>query len=423
MATAQEGDAPENRRLAVRVTKDAARQIRGGHTWVFDKAIVSVKPEGVAGDLAVIFDDSRQFMAVGLYDPESQIRIKVLHQGKPRTIDATFWRERLTDARDRRTFNPARTTGYREVHGENDGLPGLILDRYDGVHVLKLYSTAWLPHLADLTAAIRDVFEPGALVLRLSRGVERSIKTAGAGGVGLDAASLDNGTVLSGELPDGPVRFIENGLRFEVDVVRGQKTGFFLDQRDNRARVRRISHGARVLDVYSCSGGFSVNAAAGGAKLVHSVDISKAAIESARRNMALNASRPEVRGCSHHVAVGDAMEVMTQMISAGRRFDIVVVDPPSFASKQSQIEGALRAYSRLTDLACRLVVPGGRLVQASCSARVPAAEFHAGVIEAARRSGFVLDDLVETGHGSDHPIGFPQGAYLKATFATVHPVS
>ncbi|MGB3410281.1 MAG: class I SAM-dependent rRNA methyltransferase [Microthrixaceae bacterium] len=425
MAIAQEGDPssaqepsarrPESRRLAVRVTKDAARQIRGGHPWVFDNSIVSIKPEGSSGDLAVIFDDKRQFMAVGLYDPESPIRIKVLHHGKPRTIDGTFWQERLEAAQQIRlnAFDPERTNGYREVHGENDGLPGLVLDRYGDVHVLKLYSAAWLPHLDDLVQGIQTVFQPASLVLRLSRGLSQTVRRRPGAGV-------SDGQVLTGEIPGGPVRFVENGLRYEADVIHGQKTGFFLDQRDNRARVRRLSHGAKVLDVYSCSGGFSVNAAAGAARLVHSVDISEAAIASAKRNMALNGSRPEVRACSHQVAVGDAMTVMSQMITAGRSFDMVIVDPPSFASKQSQVEGALRAYAKLTEMACQLLVPGGRLVQASCSARVTADEFNVAVVEAAHGAGFLLDDLAETGHGVDHPVGFAQGAYLKAVFATVH---
>lgn len=408
------------RRLAVRVTKDAARQIRGGHPWVFDNSVVSVKPEGSAGDLAVIFDDRRQFMAVGLYDPDSPIRIKILHHGKPLTIDMSFWQERLAAAQQRRlnAFDLARTNGYREVHGENDGLPSLVLDRYGDVHVLKLYSPAWLPHLPDLVAAIEAVFAPNSLVLRLSRGLKQSLRSTDRDNNG--SSSVRDGDVLMGELSDPAVRFLENGLRFEADVVHGQKTGFFLDQRDNRARVRRLSKGCNVLDVYSCSGGFSVNAAAGAAKLVHSVDISEAAIVSAKRNMSLNASRPAVRACSHQVAVGDAMTVMSQMIDARRTFDMVIVDPPSFASKQSQVEGALRAYARLTEMACLLLVPGGQLVQASCSARVTVDEFHVGVVEAAHRAGFVLADIAETGHGVDHPIGFAQGGYLKATFATVH---
>jgi 23S rRNA (cytosine1962-C5)-methyltransferase len=398
-------------RLAVRVTPDAARQVRGGHPWVFDGSLVSVKPEGRAGDLAVIFDDRRKFMAIGLYDPASPIRIKVLHHGRPIPIDADFWVARLTDALDRRAVlvaDPA-TTAFRWVHGENDGLPGLVLDRYGDTTVVKLYSAAWFPHLDAVLAAAQHVLPAAAVVLRLARNVAAD-------------GDLGDGTALVGELPAGPVRFLERGLTFEADVVHGQKTGHFLDQRDNRFRVRSRAEGARVLDVYACTGGFSVNAAAGGAALVHSVDISAAAIATARRNMDHNRSLPAVRACHHHDTVGDTMTVMAEMSDHGRRFDMVVVDPPSFASRQDQVPGALRAYGRLTELALRLLESGGTLVQASCSARVTEAEFFGAVQEAADRHGVMLDHATHTAHAVDHPVGFPQGAYLKAVFATVVPV-
>lgn len=413
-------DPPAPRRLAVRVTKDAARQIRGGHPWVFDHSITSIKPEGAAGDLAVVFDERRDFMAIGLYDPESAIRIKVLHVGRPRPIDERFWIERLAAARDRRTgaFDPSHTTGYRCVHGENDGLPGLVLDRYADTYVLKLYSPAWVPHLGVLVECLREVFAPASLVLRLSRSLQQ-----GADVGRLDGVDLVDGAALIGEAPEAPVPFIEHDLRFEADVVHGQKTGFFLDQRENRVRVRALAHGRRVLDVFCCTGGFSVNAAAGAATLVHSVDISPAAIQAAQRNMARNGGRAAVRACTHQVSTGDAMTVMSQMVDAGRLFDLVIVDPPSFASRQSQIDGALRAYGRLTELAVQLLVPGGTLVQASCSARVTTERFLETVTDAAYGMGVRLDGMSHTTHAIDHPVAFAQGAYLKAIFARVEPAS
>lgn len=397
-------------RLAVRVTPDALRQVRGGHPWVFDESVVSVRPEGRAGDLAVIFDERRKFVAIGLYDPGSPIRIKVLHRGRPAPVDASWWIERLAAAlalRSRLVEDPA-TTAYRWVHGENDGLPGLVLDRYGDDTVVKLYSAAWFAHLDEVVAAAQEVLRADRVVLRLARNV---------------AASGDrtDGSALVGSLPQRPVRFLERGLTFDADLVHGQKTGHFLDQRDNRARVRARSTGARVLDVYACTGGFSVNAAAGGAELVHSVDISAAAIDTARHNMDHNRSLPAVRAARHHTTVGDAMTVMAEMADAGRRFDLVVVDPPSFASRRDQVSGALRAYGRLTQLALRLLEPGGTLVQASCSARVTEADFFETIDAAAARSAAVLTDVVRTGHPVDHPVGFPQGAYLKAVFARVEP--
>jgi 23S rRNA (cytosine1962-C5)-methyltransferase len=303
------------------------------------------------------------------------------------------------------------------VHGENDGLPGLVLDRYADTYVLKLYSPSWLPHLATLVACIGEVFAPDALVLRLSRSLQQQ------GSVGrLGDIDLVDGAALLGEVPAVPVPFIEHDLRFEADVVHGQKTGFFLDQRENRVRVRALAHGRRVLDVFCCTGGFSVNAAAGAAALVHSVDISPAAIQAAQRNMARNGGRAAVRACTHQVSTGDAMTVMSQMVDAGRLFDLVIVDPPSFASRQSQIDGALRAYGRLTELAVQLLVPGGTLVQASCSARVTTERFLETVTDAAYGMGVRLDGMSHTTHAVDHPVAFAQGAYLKAIFARVEPI-
>jgi 23S rRNA (cytosine1962-C5)-methyltransferase len=399
-------------RLAVRITPDAARHVRAGHPWVFDGSIVSVRPDGGPGDLAVIFDDRRRFMAIGLYDPASPIRIKVLHHGRPTPVDDGFWIDRLAAAlavRNRLVEDPT-TTAFRWVHGENDGLPGLVLDRYGDVTVIKLYSEAWFAHLDAVLAAAQQVLAAERVVLRLARNVA------------VDGRAALDGSALVGELPAQPVRFLERSLTFEADVVHGQKTGHFLDQRDNRGRVRRRAAGARVLDVYSCTGGFSVNAAAGGATLVHSVDISAAAIATARRNMDHNRSLPAVRACHHHDTVGDAMAVMAEMADHGRRFDMVVVDPPSFASRQDQVDGALRAYGRLTQLALRLLEPGGTLVQASCSARVPERAFFDAVDAAAARSGVVLTDVAHTAHAVDHPVGFSEGSYLKALFATVAPL-
>ncbi len=401
-------------RLAVRVTKDAQRQIRGGHPWVYDSSITS-EPDGVAGDLAVVFDDSRKFVAIGLYDPASPIRIKVLHHGKPRQVDDAFWRERLTAALERRRelVGSEHTTGYRWVHGENDGMPGFIADRFGDVIVVKLYSAAWFPHLDTIVSLIDELAAPTSIVLRLSRNLQRTDDT------NPDGIGLADGDLLHGEPITAPVTFLEHDLTFEADVIRGQKTGFFLDQRDNRARVRAMSAGARVLDVFSSSGGFSVNAAAGGATSVHSIDISAGAIAAAQRNMTLNRGLPAVAACLHDVTVADAMDTMQRMVDRSRQFDLVVVDPPSFASRQDQVDGALRAYGKLAGLAVRLVRPGGHLLQASCSSRVDEERFVATVRRAAHEQRRPLEHERIHGHAIDHPIGFREGAYLNAIVAEV----
>ena len=396
-----------DRRLAVRITGDAERQVRGGHPWVFDGSIESISHEGSAGDLAVVFDRRRKFMAIGLYDPMSPIRIRVLHAGKPRQIDEEFWLEVLAAALDLRQslLDDDATSGYRLLNGESDGFPGLVADRYDDVLVLKLYTAAWIPHLRVIVDLLADLVGVRSVVLRLSRALQQA-----------PPAGLRDGAPLLGVSPTSPVRFLENGLRFEADVVAGQKTGHFLDQRDNRALVGGLAEGARVLDVFSCTGGFSVHAAAGGAREVVSVDQSRPALDGAVRNMGLNHHLATVAACRHRVIAGDAFTAMERMSAAGERFDIVVIDPPSFAPRQRDVARALAAYARLTRLGLDLVNDGDWFVQSSCSARIDAETFEVNVSESASSVGVELLDTIVTGHPIDHPVTFPEGAYLKAVF-------
>ena len=398
-------------RLAVRVTPDAERQIRGGHPWVFDRSVTSVRPEGDAGDLAVVFDRQRRFTAIGLYDPNSPIRVRILHHGKPTPIDEDFWRRRVADALAHRAtlLDDPETDAFRWLHGENDRLPGLVADRYADTTVLKVYTPAWFPHLEAVVAALQSELPAERVVLRLGRDAAR------AGG----PVGWSDGQALVGDLPDAPVEFLEGGVRFIADVVAGQKTGHFLDQRDNRRRVRQLAAGLDVLDVFSCTGGFAVNAAAGGARSVHRVDLSAAAIRSGRRHLELNSSNRSVARCRDHGTVGDAVEVMGDLLRRRERFGLVVVDPPSFASRADQVDRALQSYARLAELASRLLEPGGVLLQASCSSRIDehrlAVAVHAGA-DAANRQAV---ELRRTGHAVDHPVGFAEGAYLDAVLVRI----
>jgi 23S rRNA (cytosine1962-C5)-methyltransferase len=401
---------PSDRRIAVRVTRDALRQLRGGSPWLYDGSITSASHDGAPGDLAVVFDEQRDFAAIGLWDPTSPIRVKVLHTGRPRTIDGRFWRDRLDAALDRRAglLADGTTNAYRLVHGENDGFPGLIVDQYDRTLVVKLYSPAWFPHLSDVIRVVRDRLGPDRVVLRLGRSVA----------VGETFGCVDGDTIV-GDPPAGPVKFRERGLVLEADVVRGQKTGHFLDQRDNRALVRSMASGLAVLDVFSSTGGFSVSAAAGGATSVHMVDQSASAIEAAERNLAHNRHLPEVRRCATHATVGDAFEVLGRLAERDERFDLVIVDPPSFASNQGAVPRALAAYARLTRLALAVTVAGGTLVQSSCSSRVGTDDFVQAVLDAAAAAGRDVHVTRRTGHAVDHPIGFEHGEYLKTVYLSV----
>jgi len=400
---------PAAARLAVRVTRDAVRQLRNGHPWLYEGSIRSVDRTGSPGDLAVVFDDDRRFVAIGLWDPASPIRLKVLQRNRPAQIDVAWFRARLEEAvairepLHRTAGTQGATTAYRVVHGENDGLPGLVVDRYGDVAVLKLYTAAWIPHLAVLVPLVGELLGLRSIVLRLARSLHDQARHG-----------LEEGMSLLGPEVTTNVEFLEHGLRFEADVRRGQKTGHFLDQRDNRALVGSMAAGASVLDVFSCTGGFTVHAAAGGARAVRSVDSSPGAIELARRNVQLNANLPAVAACAHDTVVGEAFGVLEGLVEARARFDLVVVDPPSFTRAATGVDRALAAYARLTTLALALVQRGGTLFQASCSSRVAMAEFVRTVHAAAGEAGYDLEEVARTGHPVDHPIGFPEGEYLKA---------
>jgi 23S rRNA (cytosine1962-C5)-methyltransferase len=390
--------------VAVRVTPDALRQVRGGHPWVFDRSITSASHDAPAGALAVVFDDRRRFAAIGLWDPASPLRVRVLHAGDPVPVDEGFWAARLDQAMQRRAplRADAGTTGYRCVNGESDGLPGLVLDRYGDTAVVKLYTEAWLPHLEALVPLLRSAADVDRLVLRLARSVTSPTRR--------------DGDVLVGESPNGPVPFLEDGLAFGADVVHGQKTGHFLDQRENRALVGSMAAGARVLDVFCCTGGFSVHAAAGGAREVRSVDLSEPALRTARANMDRNRHLPAVAASRHETEAGDAFEVLEGHARRGRTWDLVVIDPPSFAPRREAVDRALRAYARLTRLGLAVTRSGGTFVQSSCSSRIDVEAFHRQLHAVAAEEGRRLEVLARTEHPLDHPATFPEARYLKTAF-------
>ena len=396
---------PWDRRLAVRVSKDAERQIRSGHPWIFDRALRE-PADGLPGDLAVVFDHDRRFLAIGLYDPGSPIRVRVLHQGKPTTIDAAWLAGSLETALEvrRPLLDRGDSNAFRLVHGENDGLGGLVVDVYDSNAVVKIYSEAWTPWLPYVVDALV------ALPLAISRVVLRQARTVSDKNPGSGQAPGRDGEVVFGSALSGPVEFTENGLRFQTDLQRGHKTGHFLDQRDNRQLIRELSDGRRVLDVFACTGGFSVHAVAGGASEITSVDSSAPALELAKANMAHNVGN----GPRHETVVGDAFEVLERFVDQGRRFDLVILDPPAFAQRKVQVDRALRAYRRLATLGAQVTEPGGLLFQASCSSRISESDLVWAMERGIDTAGRKGEEIRRTGQPIDHPIGFDEGRYLKA---------
>jgi 23S rRNA (cytosine1962-C5)-methyltransferase len=439
---------PDSARLRLRVSATAESILRGGHPWLFAESIRDQNREGRLGELAVVYDRKNCFLAVGLFDPGSPLRLRVLHAGKPQTIDAAWWRRRLSQALERRQgLFDDQTTGYRWINGESDGWPGLVLDRYDTTLVLKLYTAAWLPRLDEVVALIREALAPAGLVLRLSRNIQETAR----GQFGVEEGWLEIGSEGAGEReswrageqggrgagergserrpsPSPPhpptpspaprsdaVTFLETGLRFEADVVRGQKTGFFLDQRENRRLVESLARGCEVLNAFSFSGGFSLYAGRGGARTVTDIDISAHALAAARRNFALNQANAAVAECRHEAIRTDAFEWLGA--NSFRKFDLVILDPPSLARRETERAGAIQAYGKLTQQGLACLRPGGVLVASSCSAHVSAEEFFGIVREAARQSGRKWHELKTTGHPPDHPATLPEAQYLKCFYS------
>jgi 23S rRNA (cytosine1962-C5)-methyltransferase len=397
-------------RLRLRVSMAAEAAVRSGHPWIFSDSVQESNRAGQTGELAVIYDRKDKFLAVGLFDPDSPIRVRILHAGKPQTIDNAWWLARLEQSLARRTgLFDAQTTGYRLIHGESDGWAGLVLDRYDTALVLKLYTAAWLPWLDDVLALLKANIPCERIVLRLSRNIQTE--------AGRRSPTRHDGEILfskqASATTTAPVIFSENGIRFEADVLRGQKTGFFLDQRENRREVETLARGRRVLNAFSFSGGFSVYAARGGAVGVTDLDISPHALESARRNFALNKNFPNVAACRHETVQADAFEWIGQ---SREKFDLVVLDPPSLAKRAVEREGAIRAYERLNSLGIRLLARDGILVAGSCSAHVSAPEFFDAVRLAATKSGRKFSELKTAQHPPDHPAGFKEAEYLKVIY-------
>ena len=390
-------DTPRPSLLRIRVTAKTEGIIRKGHPWVYSDSIAYLTREGDIGELAAIYDKNDKFLALGLFDPLSPIRFRVLHTGKPVRADRDFWINRLRAAKARRSgLFDERTNAHRWISGENDGFPGLVLDRYDSVLVLKLYSAVWLPRLTEFLEYLQSEFAPTAIVLRLSRNIQDIALSRWGVAEGCIAGATENLVV-----------FRENGILMEAEVIKGQKTGFYLDQRDNRSRVELLAKGRDVLNAFSFSGGFSLYAARGGARGITDLDISKHALDSAARNYALN---PWAAATPHETIQADAFEWLAN--GPKRSFDLIVCDPPSMAKRETDRAGAIRAYHSLADACLRRLRPGGILVAASCSAHVNDGEFFGAVMDAAAKNGPVTE-LWSADHAPDHPATFPEAKYLK----------
>lgn len=378
--------------LVLHLRKDLTRDIKRGHVWVYGDAID--RPSAHSGSVAVLIDRRGQKIASGMYDPQHPIPIRICRTAPPWELD-DVWLDRALRAayRLRREALDSHTTGYRLANGEGDGLPGLVVDAYGATAVIKLDG-----------GAPQNFYDP----LRVARwltdhcGIKRVVLRPRERGV--------LGKTIAGQAPDGPVAFLENGLRFTADVVQGQKTGFFLDQRDNRQLVRQLARDRSVLNLFSFSGGFSIAAGVGGCRHATSVDLAPAAITAAQRHWAMNDLNPTL-----HTGVVSDVFAFLEKLESSQKWDMVICDPPSFAPSERTKGAAEDAYQRLATLAAKAVAPGGILALASCSSHIDAAAFDAMNLAGVGRARRVATLLAERGLPIDHPtpLAMPELRYLK----------
>lgn len=391
----------------VRLKAGRAKSLNRRHPWLFSGAIDAVGGGALAsGDTVRLVDSAGQFLAWGAYSPYSQMQVRVWSWDENETIDASFFRSRLRTAWHlRRDLIAAKTTNaMRLVHAESDGLPGLIVDRYAEVLVVQFLSAGaerWRELLTDLLVAetgIAHVYE------RSDAEVRR-----------LEGLPARQGPLRGDPAPE--ITMDENGLKFRVDLPGGHKTGFYLDQRANRARLRQLAAGRQVLDGFCYTGGFALNALAGGAEAVEAIDSSLEALSMADRNRALNNLPAEKITWTE----GDVFHELRRRRDQARSYDLIVLDPPKFAPTASQAQRAARGYKDINLLALKLLRPGGLLMTYSCSGGVDMDLFQKIVAGAALDAGVSAQIIERYTQDRDHPVAlnFPEGAYLKGLLVRV----
>lgn len=381
------------------------KPVRHHHPWIFSGAVARVVGQVEEGGLVRVVDGQGQYLATGYLNRRSQIVVRVLTWEADEAVDTGFWQRRLQRAISGRAClaSDPTTNAYRLVNAESDGLPGLVVDRYGEWLVIQCLTLGMACRRDEIVALLADLLHPTGIYARDDADVRQK-----------EGLPPESGPVWGAEPPER-VEIVEHGHRFLVDVRRGHKTGFYLDQRENRRRAAAYCAGAEVLNLFAYTGGFGVYAGRAGARRVVNVDSSAEALALAERNLALNGCGPQ------EMVVGDAFQVLRRYRDQGRLFDVVILDPPKFAASQAQVMAASRGYKDANLLALHLVRPGGFLVTFSCSGLVDADLFQKIVFAAsvdARRDVQILERLAQS---ADHPVllTFPESAYLKGLLCRV----
>lgn len=398
---------------SLRLLKDLRQAIRRGHPWIYNRACEA--PKGRPGELVALTYQGER-VAVGFADPDGPIAVRVVSVVFPAMtaeirIDASWAQARAYAAARRRVENPflTGTDAVRAIHGEGDLMPGLVVDLYGDTAVVVFDGAAAAAFWSSYMAAVRQGMEEAGLAV--ARMWARPVKGAAA------HVPYARGGVIHGEAPPATLVVREDRARFEVDVRHGQKTGLFLDQRQNRRLLAELASGGRVLNLFAYTGGFSVHAALGGAAQVTSVDIAAPAMAAAERNF----SRSGISPHGHRFVTEDVFAFLERAVERDHRYDIVVVDPPSFAPSERAKPKAMGAYERLNSLAARVVGRGGLLFSASCSSHITMADMRQILASTSKSTGRSMRVVTTRGASVDHPVlpGFPEGEYLKLLVVSV----
>lgn len=376
--------------------------VRAGHPWIFSEAIAQEVRDAELGELVEVLSSDGQSLGQGTWNGRTSIRVRMISRDAKENIDSDFFSKIFASLDTwKRSRLPHGTTGFRLVHAETDGLPGLIIDRYEDVFVFQLH-TAGMDRLREtVIQALTKTFHPRAIVERSDLDVRR-----------IEGLSDGPVTVHAGNVSE-PVVFMEAGLRFMADVLKGQKTGFFLDQREARMAVGKLAKGRRVLNLFSYTGGFSVHASKGEAAFVMSVDASHSALEMGERIFRENGLDPDNEATCGFLEA-DIFELLSGSIQDGP-YDLIICDPPALAKSASHVPQALKAYTNLNTACFSQLSPGGILVTSSCSGRVDPDEFRSLLRIAAgraRRDVRILDWITQPVDHAER-LAFPEGRYLK----------
>ncbi len=383
---------------SLRINEHAARRLKLGYPWIFRSELVAAREiAGLeAGQVVDYVREKGEFVARGFFNPKPQLVGRVLTQDSNAEINARFVKNRVASALALREKLYAQPY-YRLVHAESDGLPGLIVDRYGDVVVCQVNTAGMQVLWPHVEAALQSLVKPGAIVLRNDTGAR-------------EVEGLEEEKRVIGTLPKEGVTIVENDTRFHVDVTEGQKTGWFFDQRENRAWVAQLSKGAPMIDIFCHTGGFGVTALRHGAESATFVDSSAPALAMVAKNAALNGFEAKAK-----TVEGKAFDVMEKMAGEGRTFPVVSVDPPAFIKARKDMAAGMRGYAKLAKLSEPLVAKGGYLYFASCSSHADANELADAVTEGMSKSGRAFQLIKVTGAAPDHPVQplLPETSYLK----------